>query len=692
VTAPALTLARGASGDEGWQGIAEPMDERIVVFEMPTRRDVPAIRRCLRRSDHVSVVERFHAYHYMGRYRFFPPAVPPEVEAWVERGNVEVLSAEWLGASDIYWLAGDKAVGAIERVFSYFKERHRAMIDFVTRALGSQEAEDIFRKDLCDKLATFFSANLVLGKISRRFPDRLVTVHTPVDLRLYEFLRLLLLQAGVEVSSHDNVRFPWRLSVRAWMQDRWLKGRALGQIGVEGLLGLVDRLRRKPAAPKQSFRYGVAIVSPARQFLLNQRGPGFLVDGETIRPEEVVYIPLNPPTEEQESRLRELKGGIYHPPTDLGIVHRVASMARLLGIALGTGGASAGLWINRAYTALLVYARWKRAAEELFVRHFITHADFHPMHVVRGIALKQAGTETWYFADSMNSEANFLGCIDGCRNRHPQWSYLYYDHHLTWHSQFADWLKEFPGPSPDRRVIGCLWSQHVRTPVDRDALLRSILLPGKEARGKFLVVAYTSGYSIKAVISYDEGIAFARQLGRLAREVPGVFILIKEKKRPEFHVEVAGRQGAELLAVYDELNRLDNAQVLSLEAADTSALMAVGDLIVSFPFSSPTFEALGVRKAAFWHDPFGLYRYSAYAKAGVVTHGYDELKAEVLRIRAAGADGFKDPFPPGSPLMDPYRDGRAIDRFRQLLLADRGPAGQAGGAAGGREPQASEAT
>ena len=103
---------------------------------------------------------------------------------------------------------------------------------------------------------------------------------------------------------------------------------------------------------------------------------------------------------------------------------------------------------------------------------------------------------------------------------------------------------------------------------------------------------------------------------------------------------------------------------------DVSDLVSVADMVISFPFTSTTFEALSVNKPAIWHDPMGYYRNTLYGKTGeVVTHSYEELKSKVLEIKEMSPGNYQNPIPMNSPLMDPYRDGKAIDRFRKLLAS-----------------------
>jgi hypothetical protein len=108
-----------------------------------------------------------------------------------------------------------------------------------------------------------------------------------------------------------------------------------------------------------------------------------------------------------------------------------------------------------------------------------------------------------------------------------------------------------------------------------------------------------------------------------------------------------------------------------LHKEDASYVLSLSDIVISFPFTSTTFEALSVDKPAIWHDPLGHYTDTPYGRMkGVTTKGYDELKRRILEIIKMKSATFQNPIPPNSPLMDPYRDGKAIERFRQLLTSE----------------------
>jgi polysaccharide biosynthesis PFTS motif protein len=185
----------------------------------------------------------------------------------------------------------------------------------------------------------------------------------------------------------------------------------------------------------------------------------------------------------------------------------------------------------------------------------------------------------------------------------------------------------------------------------------------------FLIVAFDTTFSKNIVMSYDEGIVFARQLMELIEEFKDCFIIFKEKKDRKMHKVLDPVLGPQLVDIYNQMN--ENKRIGFCDNNfDASALINFADMVISLPFTSTTFEALSMNKPAIWHDPAGYYRNTLYGKAGgVTTHSYDELKVKVMEIKDMKAGAYQNPLPVNSPLMDPYRDGKAIDRFRKLLTS-----------------------
>jgi len=254
--------------------------------------------------------------------------------------------------------------------------------------------------------------------------------------------------------------------------------------------------------------------------------------------------------------------------------------------------------------------------------------------------------------------------------RHPFWSYLCYDHFVTWDVFVAEYFKAHPGSFEETHVVGCLWGGHIR---EKDEAREQTAVPAfKNLENLYVVSCFDSTYSKNGLSSYSEGVTFAEHLLRLADECPDIRIVLKEKKDRSIHHVLDPLLGPKLLEIYERMDSHSRIVACSNQT-DASEVISVSDMVVSFPFTSTTFEALSINRPAIWHDPMGYYQDTPYGNVGgVTTHSYDELKARVLEIKAVEEGEYKNPIPADSPLMDPYRDGKAIDRFRDLLCRHDG--------------------
>jgi polysaccharide biosynthesis PFTS motif protein len=440
--------------------------------------------------------------------------------------------------------------------------------------------------------------------------------------------------------------------------------RLFAQTLVSGLLGIFSKSKTKEG---KAYLCGVSIIAPLRQLRGNQRGPDFIIDNNRIHAEDVVYIPLIDLTTAQKNDLEKLPGTAYFPPEIGRYFSNFAEWRNLLWFAVKQGVLRNREEAKTASNVFFNFFRWSHVMKSISIRHFITHGDYGVHHVGRNIALNQAGVQTWYFTDSMNFGVNFKEDRAGYDMRHPFWSYLDYDHFVTWDKHLGEYFRSHPGTFKQTHVIGCLWSGHIREVVKEESLLENYGL--KKSESTFVIAAFDSTYSRNGTTSYSEGLAFAQHILDLADECPDVHIFLKEKKSRIIHGRLDPETGPKLLELYNKMDSRDNITVCSNQV-DASRLISASNLTVSFSFTSTTFEALSAGRPAIWHDPLGLYRHTPYAEAGgVTTHDYEELKQKVLDLKKDGPESYVSPLPADSPLMDPYMDGSAVERFRELLTS-----------------------
>lgn len=650
------------------------MNKYHIVFELPQGWHRWLIKGYLKRGFSVWVIEPFYKYHHDPKGEtgtgFFPPSLPAYIEDLLQRGKISLLKATDLRARDIYPIAADNSVEVIEKVFPVYLERYKRLIGYVCDTLRSPVAESIFSKSLCNRLAVFYSVNIMLHRIEQAIPHCPVKVYTSINPLSYLYLKKLLINSGQKVFEHNNIIFPFVTNARGVIQKAKQHLITMTRLLAKVALSIL-RNKKGISSPesKKSYLFGVTIVA-GRQLEGNKRGPDFIVDDKKILCSDVVYFPLVALSKEQKKRLHQLKSDVFYISNKEGNFSLFPSWKRLLLISLQERCLRNADVVTDAYLALAEYFTWQRLMTKVEIKQFITHCDMGVAHIARNIALEQSGVQTWYFTDSMNSGLNMCQNGDKSGERHPLFTYLYYDHLVAWHELLANFYANHPGSFKQTHVVGCLWGDHI---VDRKSVKVSLpyLITSKTTKSKapFTIVFFDSTYTRNTRTSYEEGVAFAQHLLQLADEYPDIMIVLKEKKNRTIHTILDSLLGPRLLALYEKMDTHPRIKTF-IDKFDSSDLISNVDMVVSFPFTSTTFEALSRNKPAVWHDPMGYYRNTPYGNlCGVTTHNYEELKTKVLEIKGMESVSFQNPIPMDSPLMDPYRDGRAIDRFRDLLVS-----------------------
>ena len=127
--------------------------------------------------------------------------------------------------------------------------------------------------------------------------------------------------------------------------------------------------------------------------------------------------------------------------------------------------------------------------------------------------------------------------------------------------------------------------------------------------------------------------------------------------------------------MFEGLEKLENHPrcYMPQSSMSPSEPIAVSELIISFPFTSATVEALGARKKALYYDAADKFRGSFYDKVpGLVCHTYKDLLERVGELLFA-TDREKYGLYLEKSIkanIEPYLDARALTRFRELLVKE----------------------
>jgi hypothetical protein len=645
------------------------MATHCIVLESFDRYPKRRWERIFETSEAVFVIEPFVVYHAKkGKFIAFPDHFPRYAESFIKSGRIQLLPSHRLNGKTIYREAADMAVESVESAYPIFRKAHKDLIEYVSSVLRTGESEYVFKIHLCEKLAEYYSVNLMFHRIEEALLFDQIEIYPDLNMESYGYLQKLLRRCNREGYSHGRIH----VSDLVYKMDRKEVQRrdllTVIRLAAQTLAsGVSEWVLRKPTQTPKEYRYGVSIISPDRQSRENQRGPGFIVDDNKIAATDVAYISTVRLNRGQQEKLTSLLGRIYGPPQigrffsnfkDWIGLFRLARKKYLYRDSLSL--------IDVSCAALFRYFSWLSLLSHLKFKHFITHSDFGIHHVGRNIALSQNGVQTWYYTDSMNLGANMQENADGCRMRHPYWCYLRYDHFVTWNQFIADYFRAHPGSFRETHVVGCLWSGHIDPSRNPSSMIAPPLTDVVEK--PYMLAAFDTTYSRNGVCSYEEGLAFGEHVLRLVDEIPDLCILFKEKKAREIHGVFDPERGHLLTALYERMSSHPQIRFFSRES-DSSGLIAISAASISFPFTSTTFEAHSANKPAVWHDPMGYYRKTPYARSGIMTHSYEDIKAWILALKSGDQGALASAEPGDRRLLDPYRDGKAIDRFRDLLAS-----------------------
>jgi hypothetical protein len=553
--------------------------------------------------------------------------------------------------------SGNLAFAAAEDLFDAMRDH--PVIRQIVDLYDNPDAHLAFKKSLCAQLERHAHYVLLRQRIAVALGGNADWMFVPAaphdDTLPVRFLPLLQSAWGTSRPGH----VPWWVRGTArlltlWEHVKW-GGLALDTI-VRSAFAMV--LRRR--GPRERWQYGIALVSPTREFANEVRGPDFLLDGHRIHAANTLFIPLVRLSGSMRERLyrrglRLAEGALGSPGTFPAMVRSAVMLLRHLG---------AEPWLTRASAHLLrEYGRWTAFTQRYHVEHFITYADFGVRHIGRNMILHRAGTTTWYYADTVNTADTF----PGGPYRNAAWGWLLYDNFVSWCERFSRYFQLHPQRIGRYLNIGCLWSEHVRLIKAGEIPFSPPIPSGWQADpGVRVVAVFDSTYRDDTATTYEDGMAFAQGIRQLLDERSDLAIIFKEKKPRSYH---RTRDALGLAGFYDALARHPRCFFPGYEVSP-SEVLAISDVAISFPFTSPTLEALGAGLRAIYFDPSGKYRGSYYDRIpGLVAHGYEELRGRVDalldRLSADDYQAYLEHYIKGE--VDPYLDGRALSRFRALL-------------------------
>lgn len=252
---------------------------------------------------------------------------------------------------------------------------------------------------------------------------------------------------------------------------------------------------------------------------------------------------------------------------------------------------------------------------------------------------------------------------------------------VVWHEQFKKYVEEHPQGGLDVKVIGPLMSGNEKV-CQEEKSWRSIYIAERNKKGKDLknITVFDEATATKPwnrqnnthdlypnLYNDEYCTAFMKDMVRLLDDFDNILLLFKPQRSltkkkfsysPEFReIEGSIRNNERGIILADDINPW--------------IPVALSDMCIGIPFTSPVMAAWHYGKPALFHDPSGIARQHRYhAVSEYITHGYEELRAKVKELLSSSneAAGNKDLWFPAKAGFAGSRPGtNSSDEFRKYL-------------------------
>lgn len=336
------------------------------------------------------------------------------------------------------------------------------------------------------------------------------------------------------------------------------------------------------------------------------------------------------------------------------------------------------IFLKSAFYGIRLYLRWRAVFSKMRAQHYIyTNRDgFDQIYI--NVLLRQNGWKTWNYSSFIGGGLLYSNDGDYMEQRHFLWAFQNSDNYLAVNRDVIKYYKLHSQAIGQYHNIGSIYSEMVREAKEKMNGIRNCdgMFRLKFGEKSKIISFFDTSYvaSPDAMTTYDDAVDFYADILRLLNENSGIFVIVKPSKKEDYFISPNQQWsfpkiGHKIIGLWDELKSHERV-FWAGDRGDVPTIMALSDLVVTACMSSPTVEALGIGKRAFWYEPGEKHRGLAYDKIpGLIAHGYGELSSSVRRhlydITDEEHSRYLEENIKGK--LEPYLDGRALTRFRKLL-------------------------
>lgn len=567
-----------------------------------------------------------------------------------------------------------RALNDIDLIYESMAAKNKSM-KIIKSIFKSDIIETVYKKIVLEKLLFFYSTQAVMNMIVKNVVSNEVYYIPSQSLDFVNLTRrfhsLSLMDKKIKIPRYLFVIYP--------LEGLFNKIAQISLLAVWPLVLVRDIKKIIPSTPpKKEYITGIRVYENGYNFKSQYRKIDFLLDGKSITKDNTLFCIE---TEIDKDFRNELNRGGYNFVDMFGILREINQdfIKKVFFKILFPAWAKLCLvsileppFIIHSYRSILgLYLRWKAFLEKYNLKNYVVYNDFTMTHIIRNILLSQNHIKTWYYSHSCHTEDLFVSLHDIGKIKSVDFSYLYYDNFITWGKRLSDFFMGHRNNVGNFITVGCLWSEHIKEIAetnDYSETLSQIYAKYRQngSGSRKIIGIFDTTFGKTAPLNMEDRNCFFEGILKLQKERKDYIFIIKLKN----YLKDVEKWSQEVLHYYKEMNKLENVYLFE-DLHDPSFVNAICDLGISACFTSTANEALGFGKKAIYFDGasrFGKCYYDSFPN--LVAHGYNELIRLVdhwlYNVNDKEFCEYIDKHIKHG--IDPYADGMAITRFRELLV------------------------
>lgn len=573
----------------------------------------------------------------------------------------------------------DEAFRNVDKFYENYK--NNSILANIEKLFNNPQTKLAYNMAFNKRLARFYYFNYIFNKLGSLYPGKEIIFFPSngiegyrtdgCEINDYGKLYKQLASAKANYYGADFVKFPASAIMICYFNCIKRLAITSGKVVMFALWLLARCVRRSKSNVNagRTYKFAFTVISSERQFANKVQKVDFLIDGTIVKKEESIFLVPKKLGDLGKSYL-ESNGFNYLENLSIFVSFREIKMILPLYLSILNRCLHEDILVlETGLKGIYFFAVWDSLLYNVKIEKLITYCDYEVKGIFRNMILKNHGCIVYQYMDSIN-----LGCFFAQKNSNDRCAsflgFLYGDYFISWSDMVSDFFKYLHCDFKNYANLGCFWSEHVRLIQEGviESDFKNIFHKHGYADSMKVISVFDTGLHDDAITSYDDGIKFLNGIKKLLDNFTEIFVVLKEKKKRDYHRDFTHKHDA-ILAAYEELERHSRCYCVK-EWRNSSEVIALSDMVISFPFSSATFESLSTRKKGVWFDASDKFRGTFYDDIpGLVCHTYDELSLRVdellYKIQDAEYERYLDKYVKGK--VESYLDGKALSRFKDLL-------------------------